>query len=302
MYPAPLSLFLDDGTMADGKGVAFTGHSLDIMFRATYQPKRSVRLLHSSAALPIHRSIRDGKASTIAAEHHIHTERGALAAAVDGAAQAAWVEAVGEGVAGALATVDLSDPYDAFHAFCFHAQARHHSNADFIGLAPLLEYRVIAFDRQVADIYLSMPSRWRVRGTVAYAAMRLLSRRLFRMPDANTGMRGDLGPWSRVFLGVGRAALNRLASWRSERPPNDWLTLGSWVDWSRYFRSDPKMRAALLNLRNDSTLLDTGLFSRSGLELAIDTHMAGKANYHKFLRLALGTSSWFRRHGYSSVA
>jgi hypothetical protein len=302
MFPAPLSLFRTDKVLAGYGNVALTGHSLDIMFRATYQPKRSVRLLHSNMSLPMHRAVRDGSAATLMAEHHIHTERGALASAVETAAQPFWAEAEREGITGALTTVEFSDPYDAFHAFCFHAQGRHHSNADFVGLAPVLEYRVIAFDRKVAEIYLGMPSRWRVQGHIAYKAMRLLSRDLFRIPDANTGLRGDLGPWSRIFMGLGRAASRRLINKLPERPPADWLTLGSWVDWSRFFRTDPKMRTALLNLKNDSTLRDLGLFSPAGLSTAIDAHMAGQADYHKFLRLALGTSTWFKRHGYSSVA
>lgn len=301
MFPAPLSMFQCYPTLASRYGVAFTGHSLDIMFRATYQPKRSFRLVRSSVSLPMHRPVRDGSAATLAIEHHIHTEHGALAEAVDPSERKAWREADIAGIRAALATVEFSDPYDAFHAFCFHAQGRHHSNADYIGLAPSLEYRVIAFDRDVAEIYLGMPSAWRVHGKIAYAAMRRLSPELFRLPDANTGLRGDLGPWSRIVLGTCRAAWRRLRPADHDPPPSPWFTAGSWVDWSQYFRADAGMRAAIEHLKRDQALLDTGLFSRQGLSQAIDSHMQGKATYHKFLATAVACSSWFRRHGFTSV-
>lgn len=297
LVPAPLSLLRCFPDISQGMNTIFSGHFLDIMFRGTYQPKVYIKLISGRAALPKHRSITDASPETISHEHHVQTELRAHKNILSTKGKSLLQEAAVEGVRAALALADFEDPYDAFDIFCLHAQGRHHTNSEFIALNSWSRYCIPALDRDLFDLYLQIPSQIRVKQEVALRAMAALSPELFNLPDAGTGCPGTTGPHARIAWALGRAAMRRGLSFiRSPQKPQPWLTEGSWVNWSTWFRQESHIRRLTESLPDSPRLMELGLFDPANLRVAIASHMAGQINITKLLQQLLTIDSWLSEY------
>lgn len=290
--PSLVGSFPEIGSEID---VASSGHFLDVMFRGTYQPKAYIGLISGRAALPRHRPIQVGNAETLADEHHIRTEIHLLEPVLADHLRPEWRSLQVDGLAAALALADYDDPYDAFDIFCMHAQGRHHSNVDFLGLNRWADYRIPAFDRDLANLYLDVPAAVRVGQGVALKAMARLSPSLFALPDAGTGRRATLPPNARVRSAITKAALRRLGLNKRPPFPEPYLTDGSWVDLTVWMRADPDIRQRLEALPRSDRLAGSNMFNPAGLAQLVEGHLSGKIAATKLLLVLLTLDAWLEQ-------
>ncbi len=288
---------------ADGYHAVLNGHLLDIFFRGTYLPKAKLKVGRSGATLPRLVPPADAAPETISATHHIRSEWNAAQAslAVDLADALPTIAAAGVGAA--LATMDFSDPADAYHVFVLHALSRHASHGDFLAATPFMEMRTPALDRDLLDLFFTLPVDWKARGLEVRSVARSISRAPFRIIDSNTGAPMGWPYPLQLSLLMARAAVGRLHGFRDgSRLSDPKLTQGSWLNWPEFLRSCDGMRIRLQALCTSSPLFDAGLLRQPELQRVVDAHLTQRAVATKFLMMLLGLDSWIRRVGFTAVA
>lgn len=301
LFAAPLNLFGLWPEIVQDYDVLLSGHALDYTLRGYYLPCVMIRVGNSTTRLPKLRRIRDGTPATVAASLRVGLAPEAVCAVLRPGLAAEWKQRTIAAMARALAQADIEDPYNAWDSFVLHTLGRHYAYSDFVAMENYAPHRTLAYDPEVFELYLSMPPAWRASGRMAHAAMRRLGEDLMGLPDANTGFAAKQSFWTHISLIYLRAAARSLGLSARPTVPDPTMTQGSWPDYAVLYRRDPIFLGRLKGLSTLPALMDTGLFSRDGIERMVEDHLAGKANHKKLLDQLLTIASWLSAHPYSGV-
>lgn len=298
-YPAstPVSAFMPD--VAKQCDVALTGHGLDYTLRGYYLPSRFVELAGSHTRLPTLRPIPPRPTGRDILNN---LRQGPPLSTIERIVRRDRLEQWWQGQALAMETVlhpwlTSEDPYNAWDAFILHAVSKHYAFTSMMAVRAEVDLRIPAFDSEVFDIYLRMPPAWRCGGRLVQTALRRLGPRVASIPNANTGFRADLHPWTEVLVLLSLAALRRIGLLRRAPLPSSSHSRGSWQNVTELYRQDPRHRAQFQAIRGRLDGLTMGLMDADALATCVDEHLAGTANHTKLLRQLLTHDAWVRLFG-----
>lgn len=296
---APMSFYGSLPQFADHYSLLLSGHGVDYTLRGIHLPCIRVQLRRSKMRLPILE-----KLSSITPEYLANNWRAGLPTETikrilqpeafkqfEMARIAAMEQVLGE--------VDLATPYDAWDAFILHHQCLNYTFNDFVAMRDYVENHTLAFDKEVFDLYLSMPPKMRAESDIPRKALLQLAPKLAALPDANTGTSAFRGPWMQLFHQAFQAWSRRMPG---RQNPTAGATHGSWADFGLLMRKDPMFLSRLKGLPRSPALMDSGLFDEKGLRHLINDHLSNRADYRKLLRMLLTIDSWYTRYPYKGVA
>ena len=83
-----------------------------------------------------------------------------------------------------------------------------------------------------------MSPQQRLNGTAVYKALKLISKDLAILKNANTGFAANLGSWSEIFAQLSRGAMRKMRVLKKPDPPSSKHSLGSWQNMGNLFRDD----------------------------------------------------------------
>ena len=86
-------------------------------------------------------------------------------------------------------------PYDFWEYMLIHALSRHYPNPNLSSMSTCAEQRTLTFDNEIFDLYLSLPSKYRLGGNIARATLKYLNPKLAKVRRANTNLRADFSPF-----------------------------------------------------------------------------------------------------------
>lgn len=296
---APMNFYGSLPQFADNYSLLLSGHGVDYTLRGFHLPCIRVQLRRSKMRLPILE-----KLSSITPEYLANNWRAGLPAEMtkrilrpeavkrfDAARIAAMKQVLSE--------VDLATPYDAWDAFILHHQCLHYTFNDFVAMRDYVENHTLAFDKEVFDLYLSLPPKMRAESDIPRNALFRLAPNLAALPDANTGTSASRGSWMQLFHHALQAWGRRLPG---RQNPTAGATHGSWSNFALLMRKDPIFLSRLEALPKSPALMDTGLFDEKGLRDLISDHLSNRADHRKLLRILLTIDSWYARYPYKGVA
>ncbi|MEQ8667348.1 MAG: asparagine synthase-related protein [Rhodospirillales bacterium] len=299
LYPAstPVSAFLP--MVDDSVDLLLTGHGLDYTLRGYYLPSRFLEIGGSKTRLPALRPIPKRPTG-----HDVlnSLRQGPPRSTIDRITAAGrrdrWGQAIGDKLETILAPwLDSEDPYNAWDAFILNNVSKHYAFTSMMSVRARTDLAMPAFDNDVFDIYLRMPTSWRCEGRVLQLAMQIVSPETARIANANTHFRADLHPWAEIAGLLGRGALRRLGILGREALPSKTHSQGSWQNLSALFREEPRFNRRLKEIRGrlDETCLD--IMEPGAVRACIDEHLEGRKSHGKLLRQLLTHDSWMRSFG-----
>jgi hypothetical protein len=160
----------------------------------------------------------------------------------------------------------------------------------------LASERNIAFDNDVHDVLLHLPSKLKRKGKIHSWTLFHLNPELSLIPDSNYFLPPlfpeelkNLAKKIRPFLGRMRRGLARQ---RGDAPVLQ--TSGSWLLLHEMYRKDPCYRSNIEATLSDSRLLPDDVFDRRQIQLTWSDYLAGRLEFHIELEALLSFARLMR--------
>ena len=296
LYPAgtPISVFM--GEVAKESRIALTGHGLDYTLRGYYLPTRYLNSMGSSTRLPW---IADLPSTPSAFDLFTRLRQGPPREVVSRIVRKKSLKGWFEGQVSLLDAwlspwLNSDTPVNAWDAFILAQVSKHYAFTTMASVRAYTDLRITAFDKDVLDVYLSMPPAWRVDAKVTQLALRNLSPVLGRMKNANTNFRADTDGRIEIGLLLARAALRKAKFLRNTSLPSAAHSAGSWQNMTALYRDDARHVRRFKEIRDRLDYLSFGIMCPDGLSQCIDEHLSGTAKHTKLLRQLLSLDAWAR--------
>ena len=157
--------------------------------------------------------------------------------------------------------------------------------------------RSVIFDNSLLELSVAIPPQLRARGRALRRALWRLSPALAALPDANTGLRGDLPVWLAWLIVSGGTVLRDSGVLSERRTPYPTFTSGSWPNFSELIRHNDKLRAMIETTIHDPTCLNPDLFDVEVIGRVLSEHMDRRADAWRSLLQLLTFGRWHKAYG-----
>lgn len=304
LYPASPQFSAFMPRVAAECDTVLSGHGLDYTLRGYYLPARFLDIGGSHTRLPVLRRI---PARPTGADVFYNLRQGPPMATLRRIISPAWREQWWRSQEESMQQVlepwlSSDDPYNAWDAFILHAVSKHYAFTGMMSVRASTNLRLPAYDAEVIDVYLRMKPAWRCSGRPVIDALRTLSPKLAKLPNANTHFAADREPWLDVASLVTRGAMRRLGLAKRPGVPSSLHSAGSWQDVSGLYRDGSAHRARFSEIRERLDALTFGVLDADQLRACIDEHLDGSATHTKLMRQILTHDAWVRHFGISGHA
>ena len=150
----------------------------------------------------------------------------------------------------------------------------------------------VAFDNDVLERHLELPSALRLDGIVYKRALHLLDSAIASIPDSSTG----LSPRTHYLVEHASTRI-RLATTRvTRRPVGDPLASeGSWPRMDELIRRRPSLAGRIAEVIGDDAALPGDLLDIGNLKAVLADHLAGRVDATWPLLLTLSFGTWYKR-------
>ena len=256
MYAFDNALFLGrEEAVAERADVVFHGHGVDYMFQGMYVPTAPLHVAGVRSQFARLRQLEDDFTSdylwniphrtkgmdvlTFMKQGRRHEVYESLRASVE--------QIVEEGR-------DFCEtPYDTWEYMIIHSLSRHYSHPNMTSMSTCAEQRCATFDNDVFDLYLSLPTRYKIDGAVARGTLSYLSPETAKIRTGNTNIRADYSPLQRQLYWILDKSLVKtgLRSRTRFYAPAEERT---WPDRNRLYARHPAMRQAALDVSRSEAL------------------------------------------------
>ncbi len=146
---------------------------------------------------------------------------------------------------------NLTDsPNDLWEYLTFHHLSRHYSFPNHATIATLAEQRVISFDNDIFDLYLSLPVEHRFSGRIEKRCLEILDPRLAKIWSANTNLPVTASPAKQTLYQITSFLKHRIFP---ENAKPEW-TERTWPSRDHALRNQPILKKAVTDLCKSDTL------------------------------------------------
>ena len=214
--------------------VVFHGHAIDYLFQGMYMHARYRRFLGRETFLRTAVSFPDDLVSAFLHNASYRLKYVNLLELVEPEWRAELWRHLTESVQRTMALgSDVCDtPEDYWEYFIIHALARHYSHPNIVSKMHCAEQRTPAFDNELFEFYLSMPSHQRITAGVLRGALRKLNPAMASLRMGNHGMPAAASPAYKTFYMVTRKLMRHLTGNKMLRTPG--VEDRTWPDRDRY--------------------------------------------------------------------
>jgi len=276
MYMTPAAFLGQGEEVGERADVIFSGYGLDYFFQGMYIPNRCYgvhgRKLHYRRPRQIRTDIADYFISNVSyrtkgmpVEHVIRRE---------------GLKRMGEylrSVIGGLVAEaeELSDDvFDIWEYLNFSDLSRHYTYGGQLSLMTLAEYRTVAYDNDLYDVYLSLPMEQRFDARVLREALRKVNPQFYHHMSANTGMPVGYSSARKTVAQVADYLKRRAASGGPEAEITPRNFKRTWLPREAVLRYE--MPDYVARLRGSPELDSLGIFDMDRVRSAVDLWLEGK--------------------------
>lgn len=256
MYAFANALFLgSESVVAPRASVVFHGHGVDYMFQGKYVPTTPVRLAGVRSQFSRLRRLSDDFVSDYLTNIPHRTKGVDVLSFVREDRRDTMYESLRDSVQQIVdeGSEFCETPYDTWEYMLTHSLSRHYSHPNMTSMSTCAEQRCATFDNDVFDLYLSLPTRYKIGGSVARRMLSYLSPEAAKIRTGNTNIRADYSPLRRQLYWVldktlvkaGLRSRTRFYAPAGER---------TWPDRNRLFQRQSVLRQAALDVARSEAL------------------------------------------------
>ncbi len=141
---------------------------------------------------------------------------------------------------------------DLWEYLTFHHLSRHYSYPNHATIATLTEQRVVSFDNDIFDLYLSLPVEHRFTGKIEKRCLQILDPRIAEIWSANTNLPVTASAFTQTAYQLAGAFKRKFFP---EKDNPSWMER-TWPDREYALRSQPTLKNAVIDLCTSETLED----------------------------------------------
>ncbi len=279
--------------------VVFIGNNMDAYFRGNFLPARKLTIAGSSQRLPIliddHQT--DEVTALFRAQKQAFPRTLAMRVLTNEAAgehESRITDSVRELIRNYDRGMDDS-PLRVCDFVLLRYLAQRFTFPNILCIRSRMDDEVLVWDRDLVELYLQMPLKWRHPDAVFRAALGRLSLPLAKVPYADTGLPATAHPYAETASVMINRSLRYLRKKTGTlRPDTD---REPWLDFDNMLRRVAPLRERVAALSKSDALAACGLFDPSGIEGVADDHLRGDKNLGRFLLILLTIDSWIRQFG-----
>lgn len=143
---------------------------------------------------------------------------------------------------------------DLWEYLTFHHLSRHYSYPNHATIATLAEQRVISFDNDIFDLYLSLPVEQRFTGRIEKRCLEVLDPRLAEIWSANTNLPVTASAFTQTVYQLAGAVKRKIFP-KDDKP--EWMER-TWPSREHALRNQPGLKNAVIDLCKSDTLEEAG--------------------------------------------
>lgn len=190
-----------------------------------------------------------------------------------------------------------SNVYNAWDYFILHSLYKHFTFLNFLCVRAYIDERTTIFDNDLFNLYLSMPPQLRLKGRVYRKALRLMTPELAAIPNACTGLNGDMPISMEWMLTLSKSALLKLHILSVPQLPNLTFSEGSWPNRAELIRNNEKLKKLIWETIHDLTSINPDLFDMEAIDSIFKKHISCEGSFTDLIFLLLTFGRWHRRYG-----
>ena len=269
MYAFDHALFLGfEDIVAPLADVVFHGHGIDYMFQGMYVPRTRIRIGSKNTFFYKLRPLAQDLVSDFLTTIPYRLKGVDLLQFTKPSYRKRMYESLRASVEEILeqGATFCNTPNDFWEWTLTHALSRHYPNTNLSSMATCAEQRTVTFDNQVLDLYLSLPTKYRLHAKTARLTLKYLDAQMAKVRTGNTNIRADFTPLQTQLYRLWDMGLVRLGV---RKRTEFWAPAEerTWPDRDRLIRSEPRMKEAALNVCDSEALaslnfLDMDVISR----------------------------------------
>ncbi len=275
MYNYDHCLFLGfQAAVRERADACFHGYGFDYMFQGMYIPSQPFRLAGRNLYLQRMKPLPADLVGYYLDQVSYRIKGADVAAYLLPSERVACRETLRSGVEAVLARGKTltEDPHDLWEYLTFHHLSRHYSYPNIAGMASMAEQRVIAFDNDLFNFYLSLPVAHRFDGRIEKECLKRLDPRLAAIWSANTNLPITASCWRQTLYQVAGFVKRRIIP-EPEKP--EWCER-TWPSRDHALRHQESLQLAVRELLADNTLAMTGFLDIDKLRRDIPRWMDGE--------------------------
>ena len=256
MYAFDNALFLGrEGAVAERANFVFHGHGVDYMFQGMYVPTEPVAIAGVRSQFARLRRLGDDFTSDYLSNIPHRTKGVDVLSFVREDRRRAMYDSLKASVE---QIVDdgrdfCETPYGTWEYMIIHSLSRHYSHPNMTSMSMCAEQRCATFDNDVFDLYLSLPTSYKIGGAIARRTLGYLSPKTAKIRTGNTNIRADYSPLQRQLYWIldkslvktGLRSRSRFYAPAEER---------TWPDRNRLYARHPVMRQAAMDVSRSEAL------------------------------------------------
>jgi len=173
-------------------------------------------------------------------------------------------------------------------------------------LRPFINERSFAFDKEIIELYLSMPLQVCVDNRVWLKAMERLNKNVAHAVNANTGHSPYMPTAIASSIEVGKEFVGRMPLlWRLNRTgtqsagqtARQGLSPISWARFDWLICNNPRLRQLITDTLNDPEALPPQIFDLKQVNKVLDDHLAHRGHHRMILFMLLTFGRWHKKYG-----
>lgn len=174
------------------------------------------------------------------------------------------------------------DPYDVWEYVYYQNMSRAFSNLNLLSVRTFAEERSVSYDNDLYDLYRRTPIKHRLSGSAHREALSILNQKLAHIPNANTNLPANWGPFQAsarnfMYKTLRRSGINRNV------PTAPSVSDRSWPDRNEIFRLRPKVAELATDLASSEALASIDYIDMDQISKLVNSHLEGRGDYGDLL-------------------
>ena len=252
--------------------VVFHGHGIDYMFQGMYLLNRSINFLGRRTSFKRSESIGPDFPGEYINRIGHRLKDIALLDYVVAKRRDEMLEQLRHSVEEILESGEgfCQTPDDQWEYMLIHGLARHYPFTNLTSMGTTAEQRIIAFDNDIFDLYLSLPKSHRLDGKIAKETLKILNPMLASIPTANTNQSPNQSAIQKDVIKLMQLVKRRMGLEKSPRLEAT-AEERTWPDRGHMFATQPKLTEAALALQSSEALASLDFLDMDRLAKDIPT-------------------------------
>jgi len=195
------------------------------------------------------------------------------------------------------------DSQNGYNLAEFPGSANFRSLSTYLMLLAVRHYvtsRSIIFDKDLIELSLKLPPRGKKNGRLVKKALKRLSPKLAKLPNANTALRADLPPELEKILSFSRSLGGKvkrsIPSKKSNEKKNPAYRNGSWPNMAELIRHNEKLRKIFEQSFSDPDCFPPEIFDLKDTEQILRDHLIKGMDNTQLLLVLLTFGRWHKKY------